>query len=77
LLELSSDRDQMESDYEEWRANAEVQVAGLRAQGQDVRKIDIELDEFVAWCKSKEVPVNADSRSRYAAYKVQLDDSKN
>jgi hypothetical protein len=76
LRELSSDRDEMETEYEEWQTNAENQVAGLRGQGLHVRKIDVDLDELAGWCKSEKVPVNAASRSRYAAYRAQRDDSR-
>jgi hypothetical protein len=76
LRDVSSDRDHMEADYEDWRTNAEKQLAELRLQGLEVRKIHVDLDEFVAWCKSEKLGIDASSRSRYASYRLTLDDSQ-
>jgi hypothetical protein len=73
LREVSSDSDQIDELYEDWLDYAEKQVKDLRARGFDPRKVDVDVDELLMWCKNKKLPVNIKTRSEYVAYKLQHD----
>ena len=75
LRDLSSDSDQIDELYEDWLDYAEKQVEDLRARGFDPRKVDVDVDELLMWCKNKKLPVNIKTRSDYVAYKL-LHDAK-
>jgi hypothetical protein len=67
LLEISEDRADLEETFAEWECLAEEKLRGLRAQGLDVEKVTIDVEEFLAWCKSRRLSVDASARSQYVA----------
>jgi len=77
LLSVSSDQSSLEGSYEEWRVNAEEQIAGLQAEGFEVKKIEVDVEELVNWCRIKNVPIDGGSRSEFAAHKSRLESRRN
>jgi hypothetical protein len=71
LLDISSDRDELEDSYEEWLMQAEEGFRKTREAGMDVTKIFINLDELAKWCHENNLDINSDSRSNFAALKLQ------
>jgi hypothetical protein len=67
LLEVSDDRDKLEGTFAEWECLAEEKLRSLRAQGLNVEKVIIDVEELLAWCKSRDLPVNGSARSSYVA----------
>jgi hypothetical protein len=67
LLEISEDRADLEETFAEWEGLAEEKLRGLRAQGLAVEKVTIDVEEFLAWCKSRGLSVDASARSQYVA----------
>ena len=57
LLAVSVDHDKLEDTYEEWRQEAERVIQELRRQGLNIVKVDVHVDELVAWCRKKNMPV--------------------
>jgi hypothetical protein len=76
LLSVSSDRKTLEGTYEEWRVNAEGQIAALQAQGFKVTRVDVDLEELINWCGIKRMPINGESRSEFAAHKSRLESKR-
>jgi len=70
LLEISSDRDNLDDTYEEWKANAEASLPMLTQEGYVPRKIDVDVEELLRWCNSQKLPVDGDSRSRFTWEKL-------
>jgi hypothetical protein len=67
LLEVSIDRDSLEKTYEEWLHFAEKALFDLqRTTGISPKKVYIDIMELIAWCKSKQRPVNAAARAEFA-----------
>ena len=62
----SQDQWNIEDTYEEWKANAEKALRDSQNAGISVRKVQIDVDELLAWCKSKNIPVDRASRSEFA-----------
>lgn len=72
LKEVSEDRADMEETWEEWICTAEKALRDFRAKGIQVGKVDVDVEELVRWCQSKQQPVNAASRSAFAAEKLRV-----
>ena len=71
LLAVSVDKDKLEETYEDWRQEAERVIKELRRQGLHILKVDVNIEELVAWCQKKKIRVNGEARSQFAAYKLQ------
>jgi diphthamide synthase (EF-2-diphthine--ammonia ligase) len=76
LLEAASDRQALEPTYAEWQSNAQKAIADLTRQGIEIRKVDIDLDELLAWCRGKKCSVDAEARAAFTAEKLQQHDRK-
>lgn len=76
LKEVSEDRANLEDTWEEWVQIAEKGLCDARAMGVQVVKVDVDLDELLQWCQSRQQPVNADSRSAFAAENLQRQNTK-
>jgi hypothetical protein len=71
LREISDDADKLEDTHWEWLEQAEDAFRKTREAGMDVTKIFINLDELVTWCHENNMAINSDSRSNFAAMKLQ------
>jgi hypothetical protein len=70
LKEVSADRDRLEDAWTDWVRGAEASMRDVRAQGIDVRKVDVDVEELLRWCRANGKPVNGESRSSFAAKKL-------
>ena len=70
LLEASSDRDQLEDTYEDWKSIAEKRFDELARPGFSIRKVDIDVEELLSWCSSQDRAVDGEARSEFAALKL-------
>jgi hypothetical protein len=70
LREIAADPEKLEQTYEEWMDNAERALRGMREAGMCVQKVDVEVEELLAWCQTQGLDVKASARAHYAAEKV-------
>jgi hypothetical protein len=70
LLEVSSDRDQLEDTYEEWKSTAEKRFDELARPDFPIQKVDIDVEELLSWCSSQDRPVDGEARAQFAAMKL-------
>jgi hypothetical protein len=75
LLSVSTDRDDLEKTFEEWEDAAERKLSQLKAAGQTMDKIEIDVDELVSWCEKKGLPIDQSARARFAAEKLKREDA--
>ena len=66
LRSLSVDADTLERTHAEWEAIAEKRLLDLAHQGLTVRKVDVDVDDLVTWCRLKQRPLNGAARAAYA-----------
>src|SRR5215203_1667568 len=66
LLQISEDADSQYDSYDEWLADAEKNLAG-GVNGISGEKVDIDVEELLAWCNEKGLAVNGQSRAQYVA----------
>ncbi len=69
LKQVSVDSAKLEDDFDDWESNAENAIQKFIAQGMQIRKVDVEVNQFVKWCKRKKIPINGAARAQYAAKK--------
>jgi hypothetical protein len=61
----------LDATYETWRKNATRALQEMAAAGHKIQKVAIKIDAFLRWCDEHGVDPNAESRSAYAAWKLQ------
>jgi hypothetical protein len=71
LLEISTDRSDLEDSYDQWLVHVTEAFETMRNEGLDPVKVDIDTGELLDWCRSRNLPVNAAARARYVTEKVQ------
>ncbi len=65
--DMGSDPERIEDTDEEWIQGANKSISRLQSQGMKIRKISVNVEEMLAWCNERGVPLNAESRAEYAA----------
>jgi hypothetical protein len=68
LKQVAADPERLEDTQEEWQRNAEETERGLAARGVVVRRIPIDLDALVAWCRARNKPVDGPARAEYTSF---------
>ena len=77
LLAQSVDRDELESTHAEWLASAESSLKTIEAAGQTPIKIDVDVEEMIAWCLGNGMPLDGDARAQFIAEKTRQKDQGN
>jgi hypothetical protein len=70
LREVSEDVDNLEETYDAWRKTAEQLIRDGIPTDVRVEKIDVDVEEVLAWCNFHGLPMNASSRSRFVSERV-------
>lgn len=70
LREVSEDVENLEERYDAWLHTAEKMIREAIPADVVVEKIDIDVEEVLAWCNVHGLPMNATSRSRYVSERV-------
>src|ERR1051326_6444858 len=65
LKQIAGDAEQLDDTHEAWKRNAEQTERQLAADGMVVRRVPIEVDALVAWCRAQDRPVNGAARAEY------------
>jgi hypothetical protein len=73
LRQVVTDPWNLENTYEEWLSHAEKALQDYTKPGTKTRRVRIDVEELVGWCKSKNLSVDGESRSRFTAEKVYKD----
>jgi len=70
LRELAADADRLEEAYEDWLAGAQKTIVQMTATGVRVRRVDIDLDDLVRWCRHEGRPLDSAARAAFAAERL-------
>ncbi len=68
--EVSEDVENLEETYDAWLQTAERMIRDGIPADLHVEKVDIDVEEVLAWCNTNGLPMNATSRSRYVSERV-------
>jgi hypothetical protein len=66
LLALFDDAELLPPTYRQWLIRAEEKKAEIEAGGDQVIKVFIDPETFPEWCRQKNLPMDANSRSTLA-----------
>jgi hypothetical protein len=70
LLSASVDRDELESTHAEWVDSAESSLKVIRATEHNPIKIDIDVEEMIAWSQENGRDLDGYARSQFIAAKT-------
>jgi hypothetical protein len=71
LKQIAADAAALDDTHEDWQRNAERTERELSRQGLMIRRVAIDVDALVAWCRARGKPVNGAARAEYTAEMVQ------
>lgn len=64
---IADDADNLDDTYEAWQRNAMNLERELRKKGIEIRRVSIDVDALVIWCRSHQKRINGEARSAFAA----------
>jgi hypothetical protein len=67
LKQIAADAEQLDDTHEKWMRNVERTERQLVAEGMIVRRVPIDIDALVAWCRAQNQPVNGAARAEYTS----------
>ena len=70
LREVAEDVESLEETYEAWLQTAERIIREGIPADQTIEKVDLDVEEGLAWCNFHGLPMNAQSRSRYVSERI-------
>ena len=68
LHEIADDRDKLDHTYEDWERQALKMIQDLEAVGQRIRKVPIDIEALIAWCRERKCRIDMAARSEYVSY---------
>jgi hypothetical protein len=67
LKQVAVDAAELDESHDAWQRNAERTERQLAQRGLVIRRVPVEVDALVAWCRARDKPVNAASRAEYTS----------
>src|SRR6185437_15324265 len=67
LKQVAADAEQLNDTHEEWQRNAERAERRLSAEGMIPRRVPIDVDALVQWCRVQNKPVTGATRAEYTS----------
>ena len=77
LAEVVDDRNELDDTFEQWERNALAALYKLESQGHSVRKVRVDVETFVTWCRGRGRRVDSAARADYVIALLKMaDDSR-
>jgi hypothetical protein len=67
LKQVAVDADALDDTHEDWQRNAERAERELSRGGLVIRRVPVDVDTLVAWCREHDRPVDGAARAAYAS----------
>jgi len=64
---VSADVEELEESYHEWLATASTRFRQLQELGFNIRRVDVDVEDLVEWCKQQGRPADGAARADYVA----------
>jgi hypothetical protein len=68
LREIADDRDKLDDTYEDWHRQALTMSHDLEVVGRQIRKVPIDIEALVAWCRERKCRIDVAARAEYVLY---------
>jgi hypothetical protein len=66
----AADVENLEENHEAWLQTAERLLRKGIPSDLTVEKVDVDIEELLAWCNARDLPVDGKARSRYVSEKL-------
>jgi len=76
LREIAADVEILEATHEEWRVLAEKAMDDFASLLVFPEKVEVDVEELLAWCQKQKRPVTGEARSGYVAWLMQEREKK-
>jgi hypothetical protein len=70
LREVSVDGASLDERYDDWRRRAEGNLRELRGSGVTIRRVDVDVDELLRWCRASGRAVDGPARAAFVAQRL-------
>ncbi len=67
LRELAEDREALDDTFEDWERGALAAICDLQSAGRRVRKVPVDIDALVAWCRERGRALDSAARAEYVS----------
>ena len=67
LRELADDRDALDDTFEDWERGALGAIRELESAGRKIRKVPIDIDALVVWCRERGRALDSAARAEYVS----------
>ena len=67
LREIASDRTNLDDSYEAWLAGAQKTLLDLAIAGVAARRVSVDIEALVRWCRAEGRPVDSAARAAVVA----------
>lgn len=74
LAEVTDDRSALDDTFEQWERNALATLHRLRSQGHSVRKVMVDVETLVAWCRGRGRRIDSAARADYVVALLEIAD---
>jgi hypothetical protein len=75
LLDVASDRETLEDHHEDWLRSAENAMFEFKRIGLSPKKVYVDIEKLIEWCKSENRPVDSSARAVFVS-KLLIEASK-
>jgi hypothetical protein len=72
LTEVADDRSKLDDTFEQWERNALAMLYQLQSQGYSVRKVMVDVETLVAWCRARDRSVDGAARADYVTTLLEI-----
>jgi hypothetical protein len=76
LTEVVPDRSELDDTFEAWERSARKAIKNFERNGQTIEKVQIKVEELLAWCLINGTSPNGASRSNYVSEVLKIRESK-
>jgi hypothetical protein len=70
LREVAADVENLEESHEAWLQTAESLLREGIPSDLTVEKVEVDIEELLAWCIARNLPVDGKARTRYVSEKL-------
>lgn len=71
LREVADDREALDESFEDWERGALGAIRDLESVGRQIRKVPIDIEALVSWCRGRDRRIDSAARAEYVTYLLQ------
>ena len=76
LIEVVGDRSKLNDTFEDWERNALSAVREIESQGRLIRKVMVNVEALMAWCRERGCRMDGAARAEYVVHLIKMTEEK-